>query len=245
MTAPIAWKREYPAPLKRFQVLGERSCGTNFMDVLLARNTGLERTRDYGWKHSFPQFSSVLRDDLLVICFRDPETWLRSMYVKPWHVPDARVNVTFSEFLRAPWETVMDMPGAMNAVGRRQSLGLPAQGDRHPITGLPPANPVRLRNLKNAAFLGVLERRCNVALIRHEDLTLQPQDTVGQICDLFGIAMNQGEFFVPARRLGEMTQRSIQGDRRDATATYSDSDRAFVRAELDHETEQRLGYSFT
>ncbi|MBD9528239.1 hypothetical protein [Paracoccus sp. PAR01] len=246
MTDPIAWRRPFAAPIKRFQVLGERSSGTNFVDVLFKRNTTLQPTKDYGWKHAVPQFTSVLRDDLIIVCFRGPESWLRSMYAKPWHVPDSLVNVTFSEFLRAPWVTVMDMPGAMSAVGARKSLDLPVQGDRHPITGMHLENPVQLRNLKNAAFLGVLERGCNVALIRHEDVTRYPRETISKVCELFDIPVNAADdFVIPTRQLGEMTQRNVEGSRRDKVATYSDDDRAFVFSQLDHDLETKLGYGFS
>lgn len=239
----IAHRRPFRRPLRRYQVLGERSSGTNLADTLLRRHTTLERTEDYGWKHAFPQFSSVLRDDLLVICFRNARSWLKSMYQKPWHVPDQLVDVTFSEFLRAPWITTMDMPGAMNAVGRRRSLGLPVQGDRHPLTGRVPDNPINLRNLKNAAFLGVLERGCNVALIRHEDLTADPDGLMRELAGCFNLAIGDAPVTLPVRRLGEMTQRQISGARRDSVARFSPDDRAFLAAELDHAQEARLGYA--
>lgn len=240
--AVIAHRRPFQRPIRRFQVLGERSSGTNLADVLLRRNTTLERTEDYGWKHAFPQFSSVLRDDLLVVCFRDARAWLKSMYQKPWHVPDKLTDIGFSDFLRAPWITVMDMPGAMNAVGRRQSRGLPVQGDRHPLTGLPAENPIRLRNLKTAAFLGILERGCNVALIRHEDLTRDPDGVLRALGRLFDIGIAAEPVRLPQKRLGEMTQRQISGPHRDAVPQFSPDDLAFLTAELDHAQEARLGY---
>lgn len=236
MTALIAHSRPFRRPIRRYQVLGERSSGTNLADIVLRRHTTLERTGDYGWKHAFPQFSSVLRDDLLVICFRNAHSWLKSMYDKPWHVPDNLTDVSFSAFLRAPWITVMDMPGAMNAVGRRKSLGLPVQGDRHPLTGRVPENPIQLRNLKNAAFLGVLERGCNVALIRHEDLTADPDGLIRALGACFGFQVSADPITLPARRLGEMTQRQISGAHRDRLPEYSPQDLAFLAAQDDTAT---------
>lgn len=240
----LASRRPFEVPVARFQVLGERCSGTNFADFLIGANTRLQRTRDYGWKHGFPGFHSVLRDDLLIVCFRDAESWLRSMYQKPWHVPDEDTDVTFSEFLRSPWRTILDMPIAMSAIGGRKSFRLPVQRDRHPITGKMPANPVDLRNLKNAAFLGILERGCNVALIRHEDVTARPDAVLDRLCALFAIERNPGALALPDTQLGEMTTRTIEGPRRDATPVFSDADRAFVHDALDHDTETRLGYRF-
>ena len=74
-----AFQRAHQRPVGRYQVLGERSSGTNYLSALLRLNTLAEPTTDYGWKHGFIQFQAVLRTDLLVVVVREPLSWLRSM----------------------------------------------------------------------------------------------------------------------------------------------------------------------
>ena len=52
--------------LKRFQVIGERSSGTNFIKRMLGRNTPLKATEDLGWKHGYPHMLAI-PEDLLVV----------------------------------------------------------------------------------------------------------------------------------------------------------------------------------
>lgn len=92
--------------------------------------------------------------------------------------------------------------------------------------------------------MGILERGCNVALIRHEDVTARPDAVPDRLCALFAIERNPGALALPDTQLGEMTTRTIEGPRRDATPVFSDADRAFVQRALDHDTETRLGYRF-
>ena len=54
-------RRNGPPPA-RFQVLGERSTGTNLVKRLVARNTGLHPTEALGWKHGLAQAVWVMVD---------------------------------------------------------------------------------------------------------------------------------------------------------------------------------------
>ena len=54
-----------PAPT-RFQVLGERSSGTNLVKRLIMMNSDLEETELLGWKHGFPSMAAI-PSDLLVV----------------------------------------------------------------------------------------------------------------------------------------------------------------------------------
>lgn len=233
--------KQHSRPVQRFQVLGERSSGTNFVSSLIRLNTSATPTTDYGWKHGFIQFQAVLRNDLLVVVARDPLAWLLSTYRKPWHVPDSMVNVTFSEFLRQPWESVVDMPGSMNATRPKRSRGLPAQLDRHPITGRAFDNPIQLRNAKLAAFLGIANRSCNVCFANYEAVANEPQRFVAELTNNFGLETSL-DWKVPQRVLGKM-QRHIVGERRDDVIKISDNDRDFMLAESDSGLEASLGYN--
>lgn len=237
----IAYNRLPASEITQFQVLGERCTGTNYMRFLLERNTQLAGTRKYGWTHGFPGFTAIFPTDLIVIMAREPESWLKSLYTKPFHVPDEFTNISFSEFLRSPWITVLDRPRGMSALRGRKALGLPAQADRHPITGTPPANPVQLRNTKHAAFWGILNRDCNVALVRHSDLIGNPQAVLRAIRDVFDLKINAGELILPSTWLGKFG-RTLSGPRR-SEPVFTQEDRDFLSNELDHEMEGRLGFS--
>lgn len=233
------FQRAHQRPVGRYQVLGERSSGTNYLSALLRLNTLAEPTTDYGWKHGFIQFQAVLRTDLLVVVVREPLSWLRSMYNKPWHVPDAQVNVTFAEFLRQPWQTVVDMPGTMKAPAPR-ARGLPAQLDRHPLTGRPFDNVIQLRTQKLTAFLGIANRQCNVCFANYEAVAKEPRRFVAELGASYDIGLRP-PWREPKRRLGDMP-RPITGNRREAEARLSDADRAFVLSEADAALEAALGY---
>ena len=69
----------------RFQVLGERSSGTNYVSRVVKRHSGLKPDDALGWKHGVPG-GLAMPKDLLVICVvRDAVSWARSMFDKPWH----------------------------------------------------------------------------------------------------------------------------------------------------------------
>ncbi|WP_373488146.1 hypothetical protein, partial [Blastomonas sp.] len=58
-TTGILAPRAASVPITRFQVLGERSSGTNFVKRLLGRNSTLRPTEDLGWKHRFPHAAAI------------------------------------------------------------------------------------------------------------------------------------------------------------------------------------------
>lgn len=230
-----------PGSVSGFHVLGERASGTNFLRFLVAKNTTLQRADLYGWKHGFPQFQNVLPNHVLLVSFRNLDSWLLSMYRKPWHVRRDDLNVSFSEWLRQPYRTIIDMPHNMgNVIGQEKARGLPVQFDRHPIDGSVIANPIQLRNLKNRAFLGIANRECNVAFVRYEALSTQTQAFLDAFVDAFG-CNRADELKLTDRTLGDMKRR-IPGDRREKSPVISDEDRAFIARELDHEIEAILGY---
>lgn len=100
--------RAYDTPLRRFQVLGERASGTNYLHALVQMNLGLAPSAHLGWKHGFPQAQFYPRDMLVIVCLRGLVPWLRSMYRKPWHADASLRGIPFPEFLRAEWRTAMD-----------------------------------------------------------------------------------------------------------------------------------------
>lgn len=94
-------------PVTRYQVLGERCSGTNFVRSLLEQNTTLTRSAYLGWKHGFPTMQLMPRDLLPIIVFRNPVKWAASMYRKPWHRENPAA-ISFAEFLREPFASFID-----------------------------------------------------------------------------------------------------------------------------------------
>lgn len=104
----VEMSRLWDTPPKYYQVLGERSSGTNFLNALIASNTTLVPSTLFGWKHGFPAARMIPRDMVVFVSFRHPIPWLRSMHRKPWHAADELKALAFSDFIRAPWITLVD-----------------------------------------------------------------------------------------------------------------------------------------
>lgn len=100
--------REYDEPLRSYQVIGERSSGTNFVSTLIGNNIQIEDCNYLGWKHAPPHTQFIARDLLVIVSVRDPYDWIRSMHRKPWHTASYLRDLDFSEFIRSEWETVTD-----------------------------------------------------------------------------------------------------------------------------------------
>ncbi|WP_208347598.1 hypothetical protein [Pseudaestuariivita rosea] len=100
--------KEFPDQITQFQVLGERSSGTNVLSAFINRNTRLAPSTHLGWKHGFPQAQFYPRNLLTVVSFRHPLDWVRSMHRKPWHAAPRLQGLSFSDFIRAEWESVID-----------------------------------------------------------------------------------------------------------------------------------------
>lgn len=225
--------------IRRFQVVGERSSGTNLMTRLLARNTALQPTDILGWKHGFPK-AQAIPPDLAVICMvRAPVPWTLSMHARPWHTTPEMQALTYSEFIRAPWDTIVDrvryFPDLVASVGE------PLQPDRDPATGRAFANLLRLRRAKLTALLGYLTPGCTAALVRVETLQADPETTIDRLAAALGQPPRTAPFETINRRLGARFKPAIPA--RPATPeTISDQDRAYIRAELDESHETALGY---
>lgn len=107
-TSGMEFRRAWDEPIRRFQVLGERASGTNYLHSLIQANLPLVSSAHLGWKHGFPQAQFYPRDMLVVVSVRSVQPWLRSMYRKPWHAGPSLRGLAFSDFIRAEWDTVMD-----------------------------------------------------------------------------------------------------------------------------------------
>ncbi|MFV2038192.1 MAG: hypothetical protein ACC646_11450 [Paracoccaceae bacterium] len=226
---------------RKFEVFGERSSGTNLINLLIRRHTVLQQSRNLGWKHGFAKMLAIAPDVVVVVCVRNALPWALSMYAKPWHATPDMQRLDFSQFIRAPWQSVIDRPRYFDEACRG-AVGQVLQQDRDPVSGACFANLVKMRNSKTAALLGFRNRECNLILVRHETVL---EDPAG-----FLAALNAGFGLPPAapykpvrRRLGSRFKASVEL-RPPVPDEISAADRKFILSQLDMTTEAELGYKY-
>lgn len=228
-------------PPTRFQVLGERSSGTNFVKRLLGRNSGLRPTEALGWKHGFPQ-AMAIPADLAVICVvRNAADWAMSMHAKPWHTVPELQRLTFSEFIRAPWQTIIDRPRYFD--GAAALVGQPLLQDRNPVTGATYENIFALRRAKLASLIGYLNRNCTCVLLRMEEVQANPERRINDLLAALDLPKPEQPFRPVGKRLGSkfkpaVTQRPTTPD------LMSSDDLEYLQTNLDCDEEARLGYVY-
>lgn len=229
-----------PGRVTRFQVLGERSSGTNFVKRLLGRNTDLTPSEALGWKHGC--WPLAIPKDFAVICVvRDARDWARSMHAKPWHTVPSVQALAFSDFLRSPWETVIDRPRYF--AEHADAVGQPLQADRDPATGALFEDLFALRSAKLHWLLSFLGRGAPCLLLRTERAQADPEGTLAQMREALQLAPLKKPFRPVVKRLGAKFNPAIP-DRPGTPGTWSDADLAHLRARIERDLEQALGYRY-
>ena len=231
--------------LRWFQVLGERASGTNIIRKLVFLNAKLLRTEGLGWKHGFPTMVAVPSHTLVICAVRNAENWALSMHKRPWHLAPRSQHLGFSEFIRAPWDGIVDRPEDFETLHPEQvpgSIGRPHQLDRHPITGKAFENLFALRRAKLASLVGMLERDISVALVQMETVTGEPEAFLQTFRQATNTNPKRDVTRIPGRRMGNMFNRSAPCP--PTPKAMNAEDRAFMKNELDLELEAALGYHY-
>ena len=234
--------RVHEDPPKWFQVLGERSSGTNLADRLLRRNIEARQGEALGWKHGFPHVLGIPRDYLVVAVVRNALSWAQSMYGRPWHTSEDLQRLGFSDFIRAPWDTRIDRARYFGMGPADPRIGQPLQLDRHPLTGEQFANLFALRNAKIAALLGLRKRGCNLVLIQLEEIIRDASGFIARVAETYGL-QRADEFRHVERRLGQRYKPFVES-RQPGPRDLTDSDRRFIVGELDLSQESAIGYHY-
>lgn len=227
-----------------FQVMGERASGTNLVRKLIELNVGITHTTGLGWKHGFPHMVAVPNDTVVVAAVRNAEDWALSMHKRPWHLAPEAQSRGFSDFIRAPWEGIVDGVGHFAELHADQIPGCKGralQMDRHPITGLPFDNLFALRRAKLAALTGLLNRNCSVVLMQMETIVSEPQAFMQLFRAATSTQPRQENWRAPKRRLGNNFKRAVAAQ---TPSAMSEADRAFMIGELDLDLEAALGYRY-
>ncbi|WP_323783217.1 hypothetical protein [Thalassovita sp.] len=235
-------------PLTQFQVLGERASATNLVRKLIEKNVQITRTEALGWKHAAPRMPAIPRDFLVVVAVRNAEDWARSMFKRPWHLDPMHQALNFSAFIRSPWRSIVDRPTDFEELHpeiAEKVLGEDLQYDRHPITGRRFDNLFQLRSVKLASHLGMLNRGCNLMLVKAETVQADPEGFAKWALDTLDLPLKGERIKGVTRRMGNRFQLSVDPDLRgEAPAELSEQDRDFMRQALDLKLEALLGYSY-
>lgn len=239
----LAIRRAGDVPLRRFQVLGERSSGTNLLRRLMMRHIPLEASEVLGWKHGFPNMLAIPPDLVVLGIVRNAADWARSMHAKPWHTTPEMQRLDLSRFLRAPWNTVVDRARYFGGASARPLVGQPLQHDRDPVTGETFPNLFALRRAKLHALAGMFRRDCTMVLVRMEDIQADPETVVTAICKGLSLPSPATPFKPIERRLGSKFKASVEF-RPETPPTLPDEDMDFLRTQIDTAQEAALGYSY-
>ncbi|MEZ5715930.1 MAG: hypothetical protein R3D85_12630 [Paracoccaceae bacterium] len=236
--------RANDVPIAQFQVLGERACGTNMVRKAMDKNVELYRTEGLGWKHAVPHMVAIPRDMLIVCAVRNAESWALSMHKRPWHSHPRLQALEFAEFIRAPWESIVDRASDFEELHPElvpHVEGAELQYDRHPVTGLPFANLFQLRNLKQAALLGMLNRGCNVLVVKAELVQRDQAGFIAWMIEEMGLPLRGLRIKPVAQRLGNRFSRATEVE---TPKRMAPEDRAFMLSELDLDLEAALGFDY-
>lgn len=226
----------------QFQVLGERSSGTNLVKRLLGRNTSLKPTEALGWKHGFCHTVAAPEDFLVVCVVRNAADWAISMHAKPWHASVEMQRMTFSDFIRTPWLSEVDAGRYFPDARRMGAVGQPLQFDRHPLTGEPMDNLFALRRVKLDALLGWFNRHSTVALVRMETVTEAPEAFLDALLHRLDLPPRDG-YSPVLKRLGSKFRPRVT-PRPPTPPSLGSDDINFLRKTLDTDLEARLGYHY-
>ena len=235
--------RRAPVPVTRYQVVGERSSGTNFVSRLLGRNSSLRPVTELGWKHSFPG-SAPIPSGLAVICMvRRADDWALSMHRKPWHASPAMQAMEFGDFIRTPWNTRMDRPRYFTPEMQPGDLGGPLLLDRDPTTGEVFPDLFTLRTAKLRAMLGYLQRDCTCVLLSVETAQTEPEATLDALLFTLGQPPREKPFRPVLKRLGSKFKAAVE-TRPDTPPRMGNAGMRFLRRRVDADLERQLGYEY-
>ncbi|WP_322865613.1 hypothetical protein U5922_005030 [Aquicoccus sp. G2-2] len=243
-TTGLYVRRVSARPPVQFQVLGERGTATNMVRKVIDKNVGIERTEGLGWKHAVPHMVAIPEDMLVICVVRNAVSWALSMHKRPWHAHPEVQALPFSEFIRAEWRGIVDRPADFEEIHPELVAHVDAaelQFDRHPITGKRFANLFDLRNVKQAAMLGMLNRDCNVLVVKAELVQLDQPRFAAWMIEQFGLPISGLRIKPVTARLGNRFNRSADAR---TPEEMSEADAAFMRSQLDLGMEAALGYDY-
>lgn len=212
------------------------------------------------WKHGhvdrFVRSDSCFPDRLFVVVFRNPLSWLQSLF--HWqHQLTRRENM--SEFISSPVTSPLPREASGNGVLTRIAFA-----DTNPATMSPFSHPLEMRYVKARAWLALRLRVDNVYIVRMESIAIDPVHFLKELQYLFGLPPPaRGASFSWAARMVAGTRfgpgvQPLEAESTDAGSrkhsrwrletskaypSLTSAQMSMVRARLDCTLEHYLGYS--
>lgn len=180
----------------KYQVYGERCCGTHFITKLLERNiTNATFTEEFGFKHWFPNPFLELPNDTLVIHVRRnlPDS-LRSLHRQPWHVDDGLKDLPFTDFLRKKWRCVWN-EDVWQLTKKDPRWGQEMMHERNPLTGFPYQNVIALRTAKDLHWTHLGSRAQHFISLDYESVLADPLASLQNLSAQYNLELRDD--FVP------------------------------------------------
>lgn len=235
--------KAHNGPFDRFQVLGERGCGTNVIRKTVQDALRIKRTEALGWKHGFPSMIALPPTFLTICAVRAPHKWAHSLYKRPWHAAPHVQALGWHDFLRSPWESTVDKLGHFDGIAPRlHPEGCELQWDRHPITGARFDIIFAMRNLKHRALLSLPARGASVVYVSLDAFNAAPEAFLSDLSAAFGLAPSAQGYAPVERRMGNRWTAAVEG-RSPAPDTWDKADLDWMHSQLDTEVETTLGFN--
>ncbi len=230
-------RRLMMSEVKRVQIFGERSSGTNYLERLIEANLlDAVLTREYGFKHCFQR--KGLRKPIdeecnFVIIYRNPYNWLRSLHRVPHHAPEM-LGKTFSDFIRhQPWRTYLGEEWFSRNPYERNSIIKPANLREEY------RNVIDLRTSKIRLFESFKNASSRIEYLRYEDLRDNPEVCLNRLAESFGL-----EACTNLRNISSY-KKTGKKYRPTRYIRIRKQDLDFINEHLDWELENQIGYSRT
>jgi len=162
----------------KIKIFGERNTGTNFLKLLLKRNIKNVNVLDgryckgSGWKHGFPksELLNKLKGPVIYIYTeRELESWLNSMYRKPYHI---NWYNNFDNFIKK--KIIKDTRNK-----RLDELSY--------VSAETSYNLIQLRYLKRASLINFLDQRDNVVFLNLGWLQKNYRKFINNFCRVYGL----------------------------------------------------------
>lgn len=220
--------------IERVQVYGQRCSGTNALIRSIDANfPELRFTEEFGFKHWLvPGTRDFPEDVMVVVIAREVGEWLRSLHRNPWHAKPDMKRLSFSDFIRAPWESVWD-EDFWGVTPSSPQYGTPIREERCPVTGAAFENAAAMRTAKLSNWVQAGHRAGAKAFVPHGDLVVDP----GRVLDAIAAAAG-----LPTSREWKMLHTyKGEGQKAFVPKAYeplSRADRQFVDEHLDPDLER-------
>jgi len=230
-------------PFNRFQVLGERGCGTNVIRKTVQDTLTIKRTEALGWKHAVPSMLAIPPTFLTICAVRNPSAWTTSLFRRPWHSTAAMQALDFHQFIRSPWHAYVDHRDHFEMIPPNlHPQGHDLQFDRHPITGARYETIFAMRNLKHRALLSLPARGASVVYVALDAFNADPERFLADLCDSFGLTMRAAGYKPVKRRMGNRWTPAV-ANRPAMPDTWAAEDIAWMNSQLDTSLEAALGFT--